>query len=123
MSDSVQPANPWWHPDELLGPGPSAMLAFVLAVLVLTGGNLMTNATVTFFGQFPTTSFDWSYALAIALGGLVPALAGGFLARRAIITKGAAAWELMLGRAALVLAVVAIAYTLLLTLGVLIHQP
>jgi hypothetical protein len=117
-----RPETPWWHPDELLGPGPSAVIAFVLALLVLMGSNLMTNATLTFFGQYFTSSVDWAYTLSMALAALVPALASGFLARRAISSVGAAAWELVLGRAALVLAAIGFAYALLLTVGLFIHQ-
>jgi hypothetical protein len=117
-----QPENPWWHPDELLGPGPSAVLAFVLAVLVLMGSNLMTNATLTFFGQYFTSTLDWAYVASMALAALAPALASAYLARRAITTAGATAWELVIGRAALVLAVIGFAYALLLTVGLLIHM-
>ncbi len=123
MSDNEQqPEKQWWDPEELLGPGPCAVIAFVLAVLVLMGSNLMTNATLTFFGQYFASSLDWAYALSMALAALVPALASGYLARRAITSVGATGWELMLGRAALVLAVIGFAYALLLTVGLFIHM-
>jgi hypothetical protein len=116
-----QPENPWWHPDELLAPGPSALVAFVLAVLVLMGGGLLITATLSFFGQNPGGSSAWSYIWATAIALLVPALASAYLAHRAITGTGTTGWELMLGRTALVLAVVGVGYTLILTLGSVIQ--
>lgn len=122
MSDNQQqPETPWWHPDDLLGPGPSAVVAFTLAVLVLTGNTLMVSATLTLLGQYPGMSEDWGYIWATMIALLVPAIASGYLARRTITSAGVARWELVLGRAAMVLAVVSVGYTLLLTIGQVIQ--
>ena len=104
----------------MLSPGASGIVAVVLAVLVLMGNSLMYNATVTLFGQYPGGSSDWGYIWASLLALLVPALASAFLAHRAITAVGVAGWELVLGRAALVLAVIAAAYAVLLTIGMII---
>lgn len=122
MSDNNEAReSDWWNPDDLLSPGASGVVAIVLAVLVLMGNSLMYNATVTLFGQYPGGSSDWGYVWASLLALLVPALASGYLAYRAITGVGVAGWELVLGRAALVLAVIAAAYAVILAIGLVIE--
>jgi len=56
-----------------------------------------------------------------AIGALLPAAASLALARRAV-AAGAAGWELVVGRAALVLAAVALVYTVLMLVGAAVHM-
>ncbi|WP_243057083.1 hypothetical protein [Nocardioides sp. SR21] len=120
MSDLTRKS--WWHPEELLRPGSSAVVAFVLAVLVLMASNQMANGALALFNSFyvPDTGLA-SFITGWTLGALVPAVASIMLARRAIITDGAAAWELVLARSAVVLASVGILYTVLLMTGSALH--
>jgi len=118
MSD-YEPRRAWWEPDELFAPGASALIALVLAVLVLMGNSLMVNATVTLFGWGDQS--QWSFVWATLAGLLIPALVSAFLARRAVTSPDVASWELVVGRAALVLAVIGVAYALVLALGQVIQ--
>jgi hypothetical protein len=113
--------KPWYEPDELFGPGPSALVAFVLAVLVLMGNSLMVNATVTLFARSWDGTSDWTFVWATLAGLVIPALVSAFLARRAVTSPTAAAWELVVARTALVLAVIGVAYALVLALGQVIQ--
>lgn len=112
-----------WRPGALLGPGASAMVAFTLAVLVLTGNNLMVIGTQSAFGQlFSSSSDPMAYFVTWGLGALVPAAASLFLARRALASGSPSGWELMLARAAVVLAAIALLYGALTVLGALLHS-
>ncbi|MFC4784301.1 hypothetical protein ACT8ZV_07490 [Nocardioides sp. MAHUQ-72] len=111
-----------WRPDGLLSPGASAVVALTLAVLVLTGNNLMVLGTQALFNEALQSQGMTEYLTTWALGGLVPAAASLYLARRAL-AEGAAGWELVLARAAFVLAVVGLFYGVLLVVGALIHNP
>jgi hypothetical protein len=113
---------PAWHPDALLSPGPSALVAFTLAVLVLTGNNLLVFGTQAFFGQLYTSS-ETSSLVTYTVASLVPVAASLWLARRALTAGTTAGWETVLARAAVVLAVVGVFYSLLTLLGALIHMP
>lgn len=122
MADHEPRDTRWTDTEGLLSPGPSAVVAFTLAVLVLMGNNLMVQATQALLGELFATSYDLGpFFASWAIGALVPAVASILLARRAI-TVGAAGWELVLGRAALALAVVAVVYTLVMLLGVAVHM-
>jgi len=108
--------------DSFLAPGPSAVVAFVLAALVLMGNNLMVAATQSLLGQLFTSTSDLGQLFATwAVGALLPAAASLLLARRAV-AAGAVGWEVVVGRAAFVLAAVALGYTLLMLLGAVLHQ-
>jgi hypothetical protein len=112
---------PAWHPDALLSPGPSAVVAFTLAVLVLTGNNLLVFGTQAFFGQLYTSSETTSLVV-YTVGSLVPAAASLYLAGRALVAGATSGWETVLARAAVVLAVVGVFYSLLTLIGALIHR-
>lgn len=114
---------PPWHPDALLGPGPSALVAFTLAVLALIGNNLMTFGVQALFGEFFRSQGQTEFLVVFALGSLAPAGASLYLARRALAGDAVAHWEAGLARAAAVLAVVGIFFGLLTVLGAVIHTP
>jgi hypothetical protein len=120
MTDHEPPAH---EPSQgLLAPGPSALVALTLAVLVLMGNNLMVAGAQSLFGTMFTGTPDFATFFVVwVIGAVVPAGASILLARRAI-SIGAAGSELLLGRAAIALAVVGLFYTLLLLLGALIHM-
>jgi hypothetical protein len=110
--------------DSLLTPGPSGVVAFSLAALVLMGNNLMVQGTQSLFGLLFTGAYDdATFVVTWLFGALVPGLASVALARRAFTSPGAAGWERTLGKAAFLLAVVALAYTVLMIVGGLIHDP
>lgn len=112
------------HDEPLLSTGASAIAAFVLAVLVLMGNNLMVQGTQSLFGLFFNGSYDdATFVVTWLLGALVPALVSLALGRRAFTEPSAAPWERTLGKGAFLLAIVAIGYTVLMILGGLIHDP
>ena len=112
-----------WSLDALLSPGASAIAAFTLAVLVLMGNNLMVVAAQMLLGQvFSPTSDSQGYFATWGGGAVVPALVSLFLARRALTAGPAAAWELVLARAAVVLAAIGMLYGALTVLGAFLHS-
>ena len=122
MTDHEPPDHSGVDPHSLLNPGPSAIVAFTLAVLVLMGGNnLMVLATQSLFGVLFTGSSDLAtFFVDWGIGAAVPAAASILLARRTILT-GSATWEVTLGRAGLALGAVALVFSLVMLLGAAIH--
>jgi hypothetical protein len=121
--DSYDGPQPGWLPGGLSSPGTSATVAFTLAVLVLMGNNLMVQGTQSLFNEAFNSQGMTEYLITWALGGAVPAAASLFLARRALTGGDAAGWELVLGRAAVVLAVIGLFYCALIVVGAIIHTP
>lgn len=110
--------DPSRRSDALLGPGACAVVAFTLAVLVLMGNNFMVIAAQALLGQvFSLSSDPQGYLVTWGGGAVVPAVVSLFLARRALTVGPAAGWELVLARAALVLAAIGVLYGSLMVLG------
>ena len=121
--DSLPPTHDGTsHPGALLSPGASATVAFTLAVLVLTGNNLMVIGTQSMFGQLFHSSDPMAYFVTWGLSTLVPAAASLFLASRVLAVGIPAGWELVLARAAVVLAAIGLLYGALTVLGALLHR-
>ena len=110
--------------EPLLSSGASAVAAIVIAVLVLMGNNLMVQGTQSLFGLLFTGAYDdATFVVTWLFGALLPALASLALGHKAAHDPSATSWERTTGRAAIVLALVALAYTAVLILGGLIHDP
>lgn len=121
--DNLQPTyDGTLHPGALLSPGASATVAFTLAVLVLTGNNLMVIGTQSMLGQLFQSSDPMAYFVTWGVSTLVPAAASLFLARRVLAAGIPSGWELVLARAAVVLAAVGLLYGALTVLGALLHS-
>jgi hypothetical protein len=123
MTDQ-SPQTPPGRDDSLLTPGPSALVAFSLAAVVLLGNNLMVQGTQSLFGLLFTGAYDdATFLVTWLVGALAPAAASAVLARRAYTDRYAAGWERTMGKAAFLLALVALTYTALMIVGGLIHDP
>ena len=110
--------------DPILDAGSSAVVAFSLAALVLLGNNLMVQATQSLFGLFFTGAYDKAtFFVTWLFGALVPALGALGLGRRAFADPAATPWQRTVGKAAFLLAIVAMLFSGVMIIGGLIHDP
>ena len=110
-------------PQSFLDAGTAAVIAFSLSALVLLGNSLMMQGAYSLFGLWSSTPYSRATFLAVwILGAMLPAIAALWLGRRAHTDPAAVAWQQTMGKAAFLLAIVAVGYTVIMIVGSLIHD-
>jgi hypothetical protein len=111
----------WWHPRSVLTPSACAVAAFAIALLTLSGQNLLLIGVQALFGEGFWTGNDVAgYYLVWGLAALGPLAVVALLARVAL-PGAAATWEAHLARAAVIVAAVAAIGAVLTAIGGLLH--
>ena len=118
--DLLEPT--WWSPASLLSVEASAISAFTVALLGMFGGTTIASVLVQAVVGAPWETHGWvGYSVLSAGTGLLFALGAMLLARRVLVDADAPAWSGNLARAAVVVAAIGGALSIVAVLAAVVR--